>query len=72
MISLLQRIRLRRTPPSQDGDTRAPVLINFPASDHAVFAVLMLGRRRTDAKANMRVGSFNPPATRFRRNGECI
>jgi hypothetical protein len=24
-------------PPSQDGDTRAPVLINFPASDHAVF-----------------------------------
>ena len=36
MISLLQRIRLRRTPPSQDGDTRTPVLINFPASS-AVF-----------------------------------
>ena len=36
MISLLQHIRLRRTPPSQDGDTRTPVLINFPASS-AVF-----------------------------------
>ena len=36
VISLLQRIRLRRTPPSQDGDTRTPVLINFPASS-AVF-----------------------------------
>ena len=36
MISLLQRIRLRRTSPSQDGDTRTPVLINFPASS-AVF-----------------------------------
>ena len=27
MISLLQRIRPRRVPPGQDGDTRAPVLI---------------------------------------------
>ena len=36
LISLLQRIRPRRSPPGQDGDTRAPVLINFPASN-AVF-----------------------------------
>ena len=37
MIGLLQPIRLGRTPPSQDADRRARVLINFPASDHAVF-----------------------------------
>jgi transposase len=36
LISLLQRIRPRRSPPGQDGDTRAPVLINFPALN-AVF-----------------------------------
>jgi hypothetical protein len=36
MISLLQRIRLRGLPPSQDGDTRVPVLIKLPASS-AVF-----------------------------------
>src|SRR5208283_2739816 len=36
LISLLQRIRPRRIPPGQDGDTRALVLINFPASN-AVF-----------------------------------
>ena len=36
MISLLQRIRLRRLVPSQDGDTRAPVLISF-AAPNAVF-----------------------------------
>ena len=29
LISLLQRIRPRRSPPGQDGDTRAPVLINL-------------------------------------------
>jgi C4-dicarboxylate-specific signal transduction histidine kinase len=32
LISLLQRIRLRRSPPSQDRDTRAPVLTKLPAS----------------------------------------
>ena len=31
LIGLLQRIRPRRFSPGQDGDTRAPVLINFPA-----------------------------------------
>jgi len=37
LISLLQRIRLRKVlPPGQDGDTRTPVLINFAASS-AVF-----------------------------------
>ncbi len=36
LIGLLQRIRLRRCPPSQDGDTRAPVLIKLAASS-AVF-----------------------------------
>ncbi len=36
LFSLRQRIRPRRIPPGQDGDTRAPVLINFPASN-AVF-----------------------------------
>jgi transposase len=36
LISLLQRIRLRSRPPSQDGDTRVPVLIKLPASS-AVF-----------------------------------
>jgi len=29
MISLLQRIRPRRSPPGQDGDARAPVLIKL-------------------------------------------
>ena len=36
VISLLQRIWLRRLPPSQDGDTRVPVLIKLSASS-AVF-----------------------------------
>jgi transposase len=36
LFSLRQRIRPRRIPPGHDGDTRAPVLINFPASN-AVF-----------------------------------
>jgi hypothetical protein len=36
-ISLLQRIRPRRFPPGQDGDTRAPVLIKHSASSVAFF-----------------------------------
>jgi hypothetical protein len=36
LISLLQRIRLRSKSPSQDGDTRVPVLIKLSASS-AVF-----------------------------------
>ena len=33
LIGLLQRIRPRRFPPGQDGDTRAPVLIKSSATD---------------------------------------
>ncbi len=37
LVGLLQRIRLQRNAPlGQDGDTRAPVLINFPAMN-AIF-----------------------------------
>jgi hypothetical protein len=42
----LQRIRLRRLPPSQDGDTRVPGLINFSASN-AVFYTRLPERRST-------------------------
>jgi hypothetical protein len=44
--SLLQRIRPRRSPPGQDGDTRAPVLINSSASC-AVFNIRLPERRLT-------------------------
>ena len=46
MISLLQRIRPRRSPPGQDGDARAPVLINSSASC-AVFNTRLPERRLT-------------------------
>ena len=46
LISLLQRIRPRRSPPGQDGDTRAPVLINSSASC-AVFNIRLPERRLT-------------------------
>src|SRR5580704_15385218 len=46
LISLLQRIRPRRSPPGQDGDTRAPVLINSSASC-AVFNTRLPERRLT-------------------------
>src|SRR5277367_3407555 len=45
LISLLQRIR-RRSPPGQDGDTRAPVLINSSASC-AVFNIRLPEGRLT-------------------------
>ena len=46
LISPLQRIRPRRSPPGQDGDTRAPVLINSSASC-AVFNIRLPERRLT-------------------------
>jgi hypothetical protein len=46
LISLLQRIRPRRSPPGQDGDTRALVLINSSASC-AVFNIRLPERRLT-------------------------
>jgi hypothetical protein len=45
MIGLHQRIR-PRTKPGQDGDTRVPVLINFPASS-AIFLTRFPERRST-------------------------
>src|ERR1700735_1379514 len=46
LISLLQRIRPRRSPPDQDGDTCAPVLINSSASC-AIFNTRLPERRLT-------------------------
>ena len=46
LTGLLQRIRPRRSPPGQDGDTRAPVLINSSASC-AVFNIRLPERRLT-------------------------
>src|SRR5580693_5335140 len=46
LISLLQRIRPRRSPPGQDGDARAQVLINSSASC-AVFNTRLPERRLT-------------------------
>jgi hypothetical protein len=46
MISLLQRIRPRRVPPGQDGDTRAPVLIK-PSASSAAFLTRLPERPST-------------------------
>jgi transposase len=46
LISLLQRIRPRRSSPGQDGDTRAPVLIKHSASS-AAFLTRLPERRST-------------------------
>src|ERR1700691_3674507 len=56
LISLLQRIRPRRPSPGQDGDARAPVLINSSASC-AVFNTRLPERRLT-----VRPSRLHPPA----------
>ena len=61
LISLLQRIRPRRSPPGQDGDTRTPVLINSSASC-AVFNT-RLPERRLTVRPSRRHPLANPACT---------
>ena len=69
LISLLQRIRPRRSPPGQDGDTRAPVLINSSASC-AVFKIRLPGRRLTvrPSRCHLSQTSLARPALSLRPN----
>src|SRR5580704_12418844 len=76
LISLLQRIRPRRSPPGQDGDTRAPVLTNSSASC-AVFNIRLPERRltvrpsRRHPLANLActTGAFAPTERSLRGHG---